>query len=360
MNAAITRMGILYGKLGLSTSTSLIEARAKSIEAASEEFGAAHLSDVLGCAFGLNRADIAMPLADQLSAEDPTFDVRQNQAEAALLATTLLSFEIQRASSFSNAVALAVVTAGFGTLRKLTADPELMGIAAAALSEAQSKSAAAPGRRSIVKPHKALVDAIAVIPESGNVDASVLRPIFLELLKFTEGRAQAAATSDNVLLDYVAGLEEELRTYWWVVGVRSEMASKPFRDIELGEAALRTGMELAGKTSSDFGIFAAPALCDLVLATGRETSNETMTLAAAATLLDRDFRKSEFTAISEAAYGPWLPLSTAMGLAAASEDERDWQPRFKRLTGINPTAKVSPLPLAIQMYRERLAVHQFE
>ncbi|MBA4760008.1 GTPase-associated system all-helical protein GASH [Sphingosinicella sp.] len=358
MNTAIGRMGILYGKLGLSTPEATIAARGRGVELAAEAFDVEFLPDILACAFQFGTNDELLPLSEKFSQEDSTFDVRKNDKEGALLAATILSYEMQSGTEFGTEAAFVLVTACFGGIRKLTSDPEVIEIAEKHLANTQSLAAGAPGVFTAAKSPKALAEAIARIPESGGVDGSVMRPVLLELQKLVEGRAQASATADNALLSYISRLEEELRTYWWVVSGWSASNRKPFRDIDLISASLLAGSELAAKTTLPLGLFAAPALCDMVLRVGRESIDAQVTLASAATALDRETRRSEFGEIAESEWAPWLPLSTAMGLAALSDDERDWEPRFRRTTGLNPKAKLRPLEFAVQMYRERLVARQ--
>jgi GTPase-associated system helical domain len=359
VNAAIERMGKLYGKLGLDPSPTLVEARGTGIVAASEDFVSTELPDVLGTAFGLGRSDQPLPLAAHFSATDPTFDVRQNQSEGALLATTLLSYEIQSGSEFANHVALILTTAVFGGLRPLKADPDGLGIAAQALSDAQSKKVSAPVQRTHQTLGKSTVEAVGAIPDNGQIDASQIKPVLNDLSKYSEARAKNAAASDNELLSYIKRLEEEMQTHWWVIGAWSNLSNRPFRDLDAGTAAILAGIELASKTTLELGLFAAPALLDMVLMKDRASPLAEVTISAAATLLDRDYRTNEFGALIQTDAAPWLPLTTAMGLAAESNDEKDWEARFKRLTGINPKAKIKPLDLAVQIYRERLAAPLF-
>ena len=285
MNAAIERMGKMYGKLGLGTSADLIDARGKGVEAAYDEFKAEHLAAVLGTAFALNCSDKSLLFAEQFTAGDPTFDVRQNQSEGALLAATLLSFEMQSDSEFGPRVALALTAAAFGRLRDVKADPELLEIASQSLSNAQSRQGSKPSKRTYHKAGKALTDALSAVPESGQVDVSLIRPVLTELQKYAEARAGSAAGSDEEILGYVNRLEEEMRTYWWVVNAWSNLTNKPFRDLDDGTAAIIAGIELASNTSLELGLFAAPALLDMIIMKDRAGPLSETSLANVATLL---------------------------------------------------------------------------
>ena len=49
-----------------------------------------------------------------------------------------------------------------------------------------------------------------------------------------------------------------------------------------------------------------------------------------------------------------MPITAALGLAADSEDESDWLPRFKRLTALDPDKSFAPVDLGVQLYREQV------
>jgi GTPase-associated system helical domain len=355
MNSAVEHMGVLYGKLGLSTSPDLIKSRGAGVTAAGEELTLNHLPDLLRCTFGLGTADERLPCHEHFLAQDPTFDVRQKEQEAALLCASILSYAMQERSSLSHKIALILVAASFGGLRRPTADEALASLAEEILAEAQSARTKAPEPRTYVKAPKSLADAVNGLSSEGAADAGQVRLALVEAVKYADARAQAAAISDNAVLDYAKRLEEELRTYWWVVSGWSNDRKIALRDFSLIEAALRIGKELSDKTTLPQGIFAAPALCDIALRSGRSEIDTPTDLATAATTIEIAERKQFLVALDDPALSPLFPLAAAMKLSAESNDDPDWQPRFKRLTAIEPTAIVKPMQLAIQAYREALA-----
>ncbi len=145
-----------------------------------------------------------------------------------------------------------------------------------------------------------------------------------------------------------------MRTYWWVTGGWSDGASKPFRQLPLPLAAVCAGAELAEKHAGRLGLFAAPALIDLLLERGRPEPMGDVAMQEAVATTNRDWRRSRFVVPSSGPLAPLLPVTTAMGLAAASDDAEDWKPRFTRATGLQPDARLSGTEFAVQLYRERL------
>lgn len=359
MNDSIARMGVLYGKLGLSTNPELIAARSEAVKAAAEEVQAEDLPLLLRFVFGLQSSDSSIPFLEQFKDADPTFAVEATDKEASLLCGAILSYEIQSESVLSPQAAMMLAAAAFGNTRKPEFDDQLVATAEQFLADAQMAEGAALADRTYGKAPKKITEALAALPAAGAVDVTILKPLFEDLVKYSESGALAAAKGDNQLLAYVRRLEEELRTYWWVTSGWSNELKMSFRDIDIAEASILVGLELAKITSLQLGLHAAPALCDMVLSIGKTNLKKFVTLSEIAIAPDLAIRKSYFGKIAESVDGVFLPLTSAMGMAANSDDASDWEPRYTRLTGIDTKVKLKPLDLANQMYREHLAAKFF-
>lgn len=355
MSEAIAQVGVLYGKLGLSTSAELIEARKNGVTAAAKALELEHIAPLVRCALGMIDSDDPMPLTEQFFEVDPTFDVRAKEPEAALLSSSVLALEMETPDSHGDSVALLIAAASFGGMRTPKGNATLVGDAERLLANERSKAAAPPKDRTHLVAGKSFTEAFAGIPESGGVDGSLVRPAFTGLQSYVESRSKVAVQSDNEILAYVRRLEEELRTFWWVTARWCDGLKAPFRDLMTPEAALRAGMELASKTSHGLGLNAAPAMVDMVLNDGRADLGKEITLAQVATATDIEWRRSQFAGFAESGDAWIFPLSTALGLAAISEDASDWMPRFKRITKIDPKTKIGPIAVANQIYCEQLA-----
>ena len=48
------------------------------------------------------------------------------------------------------------------------------------------------------------------------------------------------------------------------------------------------------------------------------------------------------------------------GLSGEADDAEDWKAAFIRKTGIDPTATISPLNFALQVYREQILRRQLK
>ena len=356
----IKRMGLLYGKLGLSTDSNVIAARHEGLIAACDEFDEEQFANVVGTALGLKGYVLNEKFMSFFSEKDTAFDVAPHDKEAALLASCAISYAFEERLTVEDPLALCLVTASFGSMRPAIADNKLVELAEQKLADLQTDELGVPVDRKYNPRGKAWTEAIAVVeqPQSKanvSVGISAVEKALQELGSYAEGAAKAAAISDNDILRYLRRLESEVRVYWWVSSGWSGDRSKPFRQLDCVEAAIRAGKELADKSkSSEVGLFAAPALLSMVLERGRASISEPVTLANAATAAEQAWRKTHFQSISEGIHANLMPLTTAMGFAASSDDEGDWQPRFERLTGLKVTQELTIEQLAIQMYRERL------
>jgi len=356
----IKRMGLLYGKLGLSTDPSVISARHQGLIAACDEFSEENVANVVGTALGLKGYELSEEFMSFFSEQDAAFDVAPHDKEAALLASCAISYALEERFSVEDPLALCLVTASFGSTRPAIADSKLVELAEQKLAELQTDELEVPADRKYNVPGQGWAEAIAALEQPQaksqvNAGISAAQQALQVLASYAESNAKAAARSDNDILCYLHRLESEVRVYWWVSSGWSGDTSKPFKQLGCTEAAIRAGKELADKSkSSSVGLFAAPALLSMVLERGRASISEQVTLANAATAAEQAWRRTNFQAISEGIHASLMPLSTAMGLAASSDDEDDWQPRFERLTGLKVTQELTIEQLAIQMYRERL------
>lgn len=356
---SIKRLGIAYGRLGLSTDVTKIERRAEGVKAGADALTAESLPSVLRAAFSLGQPAESEALLEYF-ANDPTFDVAVEDAEVGLLAAAVLDYAIENETEISPLTALAVVTTAFGGRRKPPRHDALVASAQEMLAYFQGREAKAPANRTYSAVPKKLSEAIQTVANTPNngfaSNPAPTADALTELAKYAQSNALAAAASTNVALDYVRGLEQELKIYWWASGGWSVDAAKPFRRLSLVEAAVRCGVELAANMKSDVGLFAAPALIDQVLERGRgeEALSKELDLIAVASAGSNEWRRETFSRVAEGRNADLFPISAALGICAASDDADDWHPRLKRLTKLDVTTSANPVELGLQVYRERL------
>ncbi len=357
MTEAIRRLGISYGKLGLSTDPGLIGRRAEGVKAAAKDLKEDGLASLVQAAFDVGSGEARFGFLSHFE-DDPTFGVRPGDREAVLLAGAVAEHAMEGGSGAGPTLALGVVACACGGLREPPLNDELVEISRRCLSHFQGQAALQPVARTYSKQPQTLTDAIAAVPAVNmqNVAqfAAGARAALQAAGDYAESVAVAAARSDQQLLDYVRSLEQEMRVHWWVTGGWSEDCKKPFRQLPLALAAICAGKELAGKHAGTVGLFAAPALIDLVLERGRTDTSGNVTFQDSADVADRPWRKAQFAGAAAGQLAALIPLTAALGLSAASDDADDWKPRFERLTGLKPDAALPATELGVQLYRERL------
>lgn len=354
---SIKRLGVAYGKLGISTDAGLIGRRGEGVAAAAGALEQDGLAQLVQGAFDLGSSDERF---DFLSAFeiDPTFDVGPADREARLLAGAVVEYEIENGTEHSAILALTVVSAACDGLRVPALNDRLVQVAQSYLTSAQGEHSAKPKDRTYQKQPQTLTDAIAAIGNGAtqyfNQSAPGVTAALTALGAYAESSGLASARNDNQILAYVRDLEQEMRTYWWVAGGFSEDAGKPFRLLPMALAALLAGKELASKHKNEIGLFAAPALIDMILERGRTATDEPITFANAALAAQRVWRSENFGSAASMPLSSLLPASAALALSAQSDDAEDWKPQFKRLTGLASDASMPAASFAAQVYRERL------
>jgi hypothetical protein len=363
MSEAFRRAGILYGRLGLTTPSTLIEGRYPGIKAAAEALTVELLPELLHVLFGRTGAEEVGFLEHFRS--DPTFDVRPADKEAALLATAIADYAMTEKLGIAGEIALSVITSALGGMRQPAVASDILTIADETLTAKQAERQEPPGRRNKIAAPADLVQAITNIKGQQPVHTALpaivpaVTAALEQLNSYTASISQQAANINNSLLAHIAKLEEEMRMHWWVVGGWSAEADSFFRDLDVPQAAVQAGWELAGKTSASLGLHATPALLDMVLNRGRD-SLSIVALTAAAKAPTLVWRKAHFGTIAGGPLAPLLPVSTMFGLSADSADEDDWKPAFTRKTGLDPASTIGPMNLAVQVYRERLVRNLLE
>jgi hypothetical protein len=271
------RLGPLYGKIGLATSGELVTKRIEAAEKAADQFK--EISNVNVCA--LARAALNLPVKrDELGwfveifkANDPTFDPSDGDRETNLLAGVALWAQMEDNGPKSTVAALALSTGAFGQLRRADAGPELLAFANETLRAAQQRQTQSTADATYQKKPdlEKQFGQLQQAAGANNFQSAwpALKEAIVSVNDATEQGQLHVVRQLNRLIGHVRQLEEEMRMHWWVVGAWSHDLTRPFASLDIGEAAIRAGKELADLTKSSAGPYAAPALIDILLKTGR-------------------------------------------------------------------------------------------
>lgn len=351
----------LYRKLGMTTEQNLLEARAKCVDEIVDKLKLSDVFELVRCALGLRLSERPAFL-DLLCNADPGLELSHEDKELSILACAIVGIALHTRAKIAAHLSLTFVAACFGGLRPCELDPDLLDLASQTLASLQAPEKSVPKTRTYAKQPADLVSATqefsTVKTDYGQANQHIAMSLS-ECAKYVESTALAAARSDNELLEYIKRLEEEARVQWWVMGGWSDGAEKPFRELDKIEAALRVAVELEEKHSSPVGLFAAPALFDLIVSKERAKDEvDSAEIGSIATKLSMKWREEQFKEFSNGPHRSLLPISAAMGIAAIDEDADDWKARFQRITRINASETISTRQLSLQFYRELLILRE--
>ncbi|WP_313534370.1 GTPase-associated system all-helical protein GASH [Sphingomonas sp.] len=341
--------------MGIATAPEIIAARKTAAEAGYNLFKAVHLASAVRGALGLGVDAGAKPLFDAMHQADPTLDLEPSDLEAVALLAAVLSAEMKERSRLGGLTALALVTAAFGAVRQSPTHPQLIREAEETLANMQISVASRPTDSAAPEMPSDVTGSLDEVTIQNTPYGQIVAPAptkaaIRKVADYALAVQAAAIASVNNANAYTRRLEEELRTYWWVVGGWSDELNKPFRLMKQSEAAILAGYELAAKTTLPLGLFAALALLDRVIREDRKGRPQKLALsdsiAEAPAVLQTRFQAA--TALN----GDLLPVSLALQLSGEVGEDEDWRPRFKRITRISADSKMGPHDLALQLYRE--------
>lgn len=151
-------------------------------------------------------------------------------------------------------------------------------------------------------------------------------------------------------------MDEEIQSLWWMLGGTSRLLNIKFSELPAGSAALLAGYELAGLSHYVSGAVGAPAILQLVISAGRTAVEEKISLATAVHGLPVAVRKQLHKPVSEKKLEDICHIGVAFGISAEAEDADDWKAQFKRKSRISADTEFRPIDLAVQAYREKLAI----
>lgn len=296
---------------------------------------------------------------------DASFRMEGNGREFQVLAGSILGHIAKTRPDLGDLAALAIACLGFRQLVDGVV-PDIL----ARLDEHLRQRAIAVRRRT-VPPHisaptldfKEEVEKIQAIP--ANQANQVAAPLNAVLEKTADRLARFGREVQSAVNQHVRALaaqDEELNILWWILSGTSSDAQVPFRELHLGEAALRAAKELADRTR----IFPPPpsavAFLDRALCLASPNhGEERLALADAIARAPAEWRSSP-SAITTDALQQILdlaPVSLALQRSAENSNPDVWGPAVASLAGVDPNAARAPLELAAQYYHELLLLRAY-
>ncbi|HDR8996992.1 TPA: hypothetical protein QDB01_002921 [Burkholderia vietnamiensis] len=292
---------------------------------------------------------------DAFGAEDASFSLIDNEREAALLASGLLSAAIADHKMYA---ALALLTTAVDQAREPAVRPEVMDEARQAITSKaiQDRQRERSNPEQIKLPPQSKVPTEAeALAQAGDwaKTANLFKQISAESYEATKNLANQTAWVTRPLAKDVLDLREEVEMLWWHIGGWSRVLERPFSDLNPAVAAVMAGLDLADLSSTPAGPVAAPAILQRTITTGRKKlTNVTISEAV------DGFPPAEIRALALgdalASVPDVCPVLTAFAKASEIGTGTAWHDPYTRMTGIAPSTEFSPLGLALQVYRERL------
>lgn len=354
MNDPVPSLARLYSRLGLNTDAEIVARRESGAARGAENLELKDLPDLMSGLFQIGQGGEGAYLT--AFEEDPGFEVRVGDKEAVLLAAVIADHALED-EELSGPTALTLRSVSFGGVRSLEVENGLLNRADNMLSKAQSEEAALPTKRNKSPVPASLDEAIeaveAVTPQQIGELPRAVHTALQELMAYVANASQADVTGHNRLRAHIERLEKETRTHWWVTGGWSALGDKLFGDLPLPVAIVFSALELQEQHDARTGLYAAPALLQLILERKRDNLPP-LSITDIATGPELSFRKERFGSLASSDKIGLFPLSSALGLAADADDEDDWKAAFRRKVGLDTDRKFEPLQLTVQLYHESL------
>jgi hypothetical protein len=343
-----------YRAAGIAVTPEILRLREEPFEKLRKSIDAWLVVDLTRLYFGMTIPRGTDWFRDAFGASDPSFSMHDNQREAAVLAASLLKAAIHDAE---DSAALAVLTGYVGGLRKPIVEPELVEKAKYYLSatgiEERRSQVSEPTH--IRLPSKSKVpgeaDALLEAPDWQKA-AALFKKMSEEFYESTKLLANQVAQDTRDLSAEAAILREEVDMLWWYIGGWSRVLERPFSDLPVGLAAAMAGLDLADLSESFVGPAAAPAILQRLLLANRKGRSASVSINDVVDASSDDLKELELSEGLNKA-------SDVCPILTAFERKRDigpgdaWHRSYAKLTGLKATAKLAPLALAMQVYRER-------
>jgi hypothetical protein len=285
-------------------------------------------------------------------AADEAFAMRDNDAEIRVLAGAALVRQFCHEEPWGTASALAVLS-GFCQGLRTAPVPSIVSLAEQSLSE-RSASLRKPtvAVESTKTGFEAELTALkAVFPQ--NSVPNLAEPLTNVLQSLVNAIEQVIAKTSCLEAKQVLRTEES-NVLWWLFGERSRDLNQPFSELKPPSACLVGAKELADLSASLCGPFAAKAFLDKMLRLAHPTIKAEVSIAESVDACPLEWQRRLVATDRVGFLADLCPVHLAVSKSVEAEGKNTWQYPFRTLSGLNPTAIIDPLGLAMQTYGERL------
>lgn len=351
-----------YKAAGLAPGPEIIRLRQAPFDKLRKDIGSNALLDLTRLYFGLPVPDGTDWFRDAFLETDPSFSMLDNEREASVLSACLLAAALEDGNVLAG---LAPVVTALGGNRTPLVHPEFVEDARQALAanSVASRQKNAADVNKIKQPAKcklaASVDVLLTAPDWPKTGESI-KLAGSESFEASKALANQVISVISPLAEQVRDLREEVSMLWWYIGGWSRSLDKPFADMDVGLAALMAGLDLAHLTQGKSGPAAAPAILQRLVIGSRSGGDEKISLRSAVEALPAGVFQRLAIPKNVSMVGDICPILTALTKADDIGGDGAWLTAFKKTSGLDATLTLSPIELAMQVYRESLLLSQVD
>lgn len=358
MSESIDRLSFNYKRFGLVTPDDHVKAVQSALEADVENLSLESLPLVVKVALGIARPTELTEFSQSYKTDVLVIDAKD--AEIPLIAATVIAAVVEEEKEIAPLAALAIVTAGMGGLNRPKFDVVSLDHYRAVLAKKQRQTITKPAPKG-VKPTMKYGDLLEkLVPTSAENNLGALYPELKKIVegsfKFSESVSSTAASQLNDVVGYLGKNQEQMDVHWWVLGNWCNWSNESFADMAPTDRAVCAAKDLADlSTHSRHGIFPAQAMLSRVLPAKED---QVLPIKKIITDLKTEVRQNLLASVeSDAVSTSLLPVLLAVRESLEAGDADDWEPRFKRLCGVDPEAEISLADFAHQLYLELVLEH---
>lgn len=300
---------------------------------------------------------------------DKAFLTRGNDLEMELLAGATVAHLLDAGDGkLADAVALAVVCADFQGLREKPKLAEVVDLAYEYLHKRSDSLRAQLAAPTVEAPKLNLTISTASLEETAyTTPAAVMTaitPVLKEVSSIPNRVIKVVNDVFGTLTRQMQLQREESDMLWWLFAGQSRDLRTRMSDIGHPAASIIAGKELADLTLTLPGPVAAEALLDKMLQTTTTAVDrnhyDTSVREAVAADKTREWYGRLTSSDESDTLDDFCTVHFALRRAADAGAGGEWVPAFEKRAGVRADAPLSPVSLAMQVYRERLLIKAME
>jgi len=344
-----------------------LDLRWKGVEDFAEDVEKSTSLDVVRLLFGkpTKSSDFDSTFRSAFKKVDDSFAMRANELEMEVLAgATIVHLLGSKNRGLADAVALAIVCADFQGLREKPTLGEIIELAQKHLHERSDglrSQLTTPSIKPLTVKSSDLVDNNTA-QSTGALTWSVIQPVIEKLGKLPDKLVTPINKALEKLSLQMLLQQEESNMLWWLFSEHSRDIKTSMLQVGHPAASLVAGKELADLTLVLPGPVAAEAFLDRMLqvvAKNRKHKETTIQEALAARPI-KEWKKQAIEEVNLDALDDLCTVHFAMRQSADAMSNNEWAPAFEKRAGVQSDAGLSPVLLAMQVYRERLLIKAME